>query len=156
VSALFSSLSDFLRVPFIWFKLEIVRAVKFLLFLLMVYHLNFSLFSDFSFSVFYSLTFSKYTLVLFLHYFTYSYPCNRPCRPIGLWDVEASRHFLDSWLTDGGEVLSLTRRPAVLYSPGRFLVLISVRCWVKPRAIVRLEGLGQLKNLMASSGIEPA
>jgi hypothetical protein len=37
--------------------------------------------------------------------------------------------------------------------PGRFLVLISVR--VDPRAIVRLEGLGQLKNPM-TSGFEPA
>jgi hypothetical protein len=36
--------------------------------------------------------------------------------------------------------------------PGRFLVLISVRGRVDPRAIVRLEGLGQLRNGMAASG----
>jgi hypothetical protein len=37
---------------------------------------------------------------------------------------------------------------------GRFLVLISVRSSVDPRTIMWLEGSGQLKNPMTSSGIE--
>jgi hypothetical protein len=40
--------------------------------------------------------------------------------------------------------------------PGRVLVLISVRGWAASRAIVRLDGLGQLKNPVISSWIEPA
>jgi hypothetical protein len=44
---------------------------------------------------------------------------------------------------------------AALYPPGRFLVLISVRGSVDPRAIVQLEGLGKLKNPM-TSGFKPA
>jgi hypothetical protein len=46
-----------------------------------------------------------------------------------------------------------TIRACRLLSPGRRLVLISVRGWVDPRAIVRLEGLGQLKYPMTSLGI---
>jgi hypothetical protein len=37
---------------------------------------------------------------------------------------------------------------------GIFLILISVRGSVDPRAIVRMERWGQLKNPMTSSGIE--
>jgi hypothetical protein len=63
-------------------------------------------------------------------------------------------HFLDNRLTDGDKVVSPTRRP-LFYPPGRFLVLISVRDRVDPRAIVRLEGLGKLKN-PPQPGLEPA
>jgi hypothetical protein len=47
----------------------------------------------------------------------------------GQKDCETSRlpHFLENQLIDGGEVLSLPRRLAALYSLGSFLVLISVR-----------------------------
>jgi hypothetical protein len=39
---------------------------------------------------------------------------------------------------------------------GRFLLLISVRGRIDPRATVQLEGLGRLKNPTTSSVIEPA
>jgi hypothetical protein len=44
--------------------------------------------------------------------------------PLG-YETSRLQHFPDSRLTDGREVVSLTRWPP--FSPGRFLVLISVR-----------------------------
>jgi hypothetical protein len=38
-------------------------------------------------------------------------PCNRPWRPLGLWDIEVPKFFLDNRLTDGCKVVSLMRRP---------------------------------------------
>jgi hypothetical protein len=71
--------------------------------------------------------------------------CSRPRSPIGLWDVEdpaLSRQLL----TDGTEVDSLMRRQRFT-AKKIILVLISVRGWVTPRAMVRLEELGQLKKI---------
>jgi hypothetical protein len=74
----------------------------------------------------------------------------------GTQGSESSRllHFLDNRVTDGGEAVSLRRRPPL--TPGRVRVLISVRRLVDPRAIVRLVGLRQLKNPMTSTRLEPA
>jgi hypothetical protein len=48
----------------------------------------------------------------------WSYPCNRPWRPIGLWDVEADTFSLDNQLIDGGKFVSLTRRPPFIPQEG--------------------------------------
>jgi hypothetical protein len=43
-----------------------------------------------------------------------------------------------------------------LFTPGSFLVLISVIGWVVHKAIVRQEGLRKFENPVTSSGMEPA
>jgi hypothetical protein len=80
-----------------------------------------------------------------------SHPSNRPWRPVGLWDVEAptfSRQSAHRWRWG-----CQPHAPTALY-PQEDSWYSFVRCWVDPRAIVRLEGLGQLKNPMTSSGID--
>jgi hypothetical protein len=94
-----------------------------------------------------------HTYIYIYTYIRKSYPCNRPWRPIGFWDVKAptfSRHFAHRWWWR-----CQIYAPAALYHPGKFLVLISVRGWVDPWAIVQLEGKGKLKNPMTLSWIEP-
>jgi hypothetical protein len=62
-------------------------------------------------------------------------------------------HFLDN---RSQMAVRSALRTGRLLPPGRFLVLVSVRGRVDRRTIVQLEGLVQLKNLVTSSGIEPA
>jgi hypothetical protein len=76
----------------------------------------------------------------------------------GPWGCETSRlpHFLDNRLTDAGEVVSLTLWPAALYLQEDFWYSFLLEAGSTLGPTMRLEGLGQLKNPMTSSGIEPA
>jgi hypothetical protein len=83
----------------------------------------------------------------FLDYLRYLYvkvkfSLYRPWRPVRLQEVEAPT-FSDIRLIDGRKVVSHMRRSP--FTP-RKMLLISVRGCINPRAIVCLEGLGQLKE----------
>jgi hypothetical protein len=56
-------------------------------------------------------------------------------------------HCLDNRFTDVGEVVSLMHRPHFT-PPKHFLILISVRSWVNTGVIMRLQGLGKLKEFI--------
>ena len=68
----------------------------------------------------------------------------------GGWGSQISRQLAHE------NVRLLALRTSRLYPQETFLVLIYIRSWVDPRAIVRLEGLCQWKNPMKPSGNEPA
>jgi hypothetical protein len=82
------------------------------------------------------------------------YPFNMPWRSTGIWNVQASQLSRQSpyWWRCSCQTYSLVY---LLMPAGRFLVIISVRGWVDPRAIVRLEGLSRLKIQTTSSGNNP-
>jgi hypothetical protein len=74
----------------------------------------------------------------------------------GPWGCERLRlaHFLDNPHTDGGEVVSIMRRPP--FTRRKILVLISVIRLSRPLDHSTAERIRSVKILMTSSGTEPA
>jgi hypothetical protein len=68
----------------------------------------------------------------------------------GVWGSQILRQSAH----EGGKVVSPTHRPPLPREI--FLLLISVRGWINPRAIVRPEGLCQWKIPVTPSGLDPA
>jgi hypothetical protein len=73
----------------------------------------------------------------------------------GLSGCEVSRipHCLDNRLITSAKMTALRAGRAL--PPGYLLVLISVRGWINPWPMVRLERLGKWKHLTTSSALEP-